>query len=72
MPGVKRSVRLEVSDLKLKLLSRLLSMGLAPGRKVSVISRGSLGVLLEADNSMIFVGEEVARLLCREMSDYGS
>ncbi len=58
MPEVKKPVRLDVSDLKLKLLSRLLSIGLAPGRKVSVISRGSLGVLLEADNSMIFVDRE--------------
>jgi len=71
LPEVKKPVRLEASDLKLKLLSRLLSMGLAPGRKVSVISRGSLGVLLEADNSTIFVDREVARLLFREVIDSG-
>ncbi len=71
MPRPKGSVRLAGAKLKLKLLSRLISMGLVPGREVSVISKGSLGVLLESDNSMIFVGREVARLLSREADAHG-
>jgi len=59
------------TELGLKLLNRLISMGLAPGREISVISRGRSGVLLEVDNSMIFVSREVARLLSCEVDGHG-
>ena len=66
---VEGPVRLAGTELELKLLNRLISMGLAPGREASVISRGRSGVLLEVDNSMIFVDREVARLLSCEVGD---
>jgi len=57
--------------LELKLLNRLISMGLLPGREVLVISKGRSGVLLEVDNSVIFVSREVARLLSCKVGDRG-
>ena len=76
MPNCKLSevegpARLASTELGLKLLNRLISMGLAPGRDVLVISRGRLGVLIEVDNSMIFVSREVARLLSCEVDAHG-
>jgi len=62
-------LRLSSTKLGLKLLNRLTSMGLAPGRRVSVISRGKSGVLLEVDNSMIFVSREIVRLLFCKVDD---
>ena len=68
---VEGPARLASTELELKLLNRLISMGLAPGREVLVISRGRSGVLLEVDNSMIFVDRGVARLLACEVCDRG-
>ena len=68
---VEGPARLANTELELKLLNRLVSMGLSPGREVLVISRGRSGVLLEVDNSMIFVSREVARLLSCEVDDRG-
>jgi len=68
---VEGPARLANTELELKLLNRLVSMGLSPGREVLVISRGRSGVLLEVDNSMIFVSREVARLLPCEVDDRG-
>ena len=68
---VEGPARLASTGLELKLLNRLISMGLAPGREVLVISRGRSGVLLEVDNSMIFVGRGIARLLACEVCDRG-
>ena len=59
------------TELELKLLNRLISMGLAPGREILVISRGRSGVLLEVDNSMIFVSRGIARLLSCEVGGRG-
>ncbi len=76
MPNFKLSevegyIRLAGTELELKLLNKLISMGLAHGREVSVISRGSSGVLLEVDNSMVFVSGKVARLLFCEVDGHG-
>jgi len=71
LSDVEGPARLANTELELKLLNRLVSMGLPPGREVLVISRGRSGVLLEVDNSMIFVSREVARLLSCEVDDHG-
>jgi len=68
---VEGPAKLASTELELKLLNRLISMGLAPGREILVISRGRSGVLLEVDNSMIFVSRKVAHLLSCEVDDHG-
>jgi len=71
LSGIEGPTRLASAELELKLLERLVSVGLAPGRDVSVISKGGLGVLIEVDNSTIFVSRKIANLLSCEVSDYG-
>ena len=71
LPEVEGPARLASTELELKLLNRLISMGLSPGREILVISRGRSGVLVEVDNSMIFVSRGIARLLSCEVDDCG-
>ncbi|HDM23608.1 hypothetical protein DRO02_00360 [archaeon] len=66
---IKEFIMLPGTKLDLKLLNRLTSMGLVPGRRISVISKGKSGILLEVDNSMIFVSREMLRLLFCQVDD---
>lgn len=66
---IKEFIMLPGTKLDLKLLNRLTSMGLVPGRRISVISKGKSGILLEVDNSMIFVSREILRLLFCQVDD---
>jgi len=48
----------------LNLLQRLISLGIYPGAEIKVLSIGKKGVLVEANNSIVFLDNKIFSKIC--------